>query len=75
MSAPDGSTLLDWFTAPRIMAIVAAVLAVAAVTVWTRPARSDGAVYARRIAGTMLGTAALVLAMFAWNMAGWGPGR
>ena len=75
MSTPDGSTLLDWFTAPRIMAIVAAALAVAATLVWTRPAPTDGAVYARRIAGTMLGVAALVLAMFAWSMAGWGPGR
>ena len=57
------------------MALVSAVLAVATVAVWTRPARSEGAVYARRITGTMLGAAALVLAMFAWAMAGWGPGR
>lgn len=74
MSAP-APTLADWFTAPRIMGVVSAALAVAATAVWTRPARSEGAVYARRIAGTMLGAAALVLAMFAWSMAGWGPGR
>ncbi len=75
MSAPGDPTLLDWFTAPRIMGLVAAVLTVATVLVWTRPVRSDGAVYARRIAGTMLGAGAVVLAMFAWNMAGWGAGR
>ena len=66
---------MTWLTAPRIMASVAALIAVAAITVWTRPARSEGAVYARRIAGTMLGAAAVVLAFSAWAMAGWGPGR
>ena len=75
MSVAPDPTLLDWFTAPRIMGVVAALLAVATAVVWTRPARSDGAMYARRIAGTMLGAGALVLAIFAWNMAGWGPGR
>ncbi|MGI4731408.1 MAG: hypothetical protein ACRYFW_06645 [Janthinobacterium lividum] len=75
MSVSGDPTLLDWFTAPRIMGVVAAVLAVATAVVWTRPARGEGAVYARRIAGTMLGAGALVLAMFAWNMSGWGPGR
>ena len=75
MSAPADPTLLDWFTAPRIMGIVAAIAGVGAAAVWTRPARSEGAVYARRIVGTMLGALAVVLAMFAWNMAGWGPGR
>ena len=75
MNAGAAPTLLDWFTAPRIMAIVAAALAFAAIAVWTRRVTSEGTVYVRRIAGTMLGAAAVVLAMFAWSMAGWGPGR
>ncbi len=57
------------------MGLVAAVFGAGAAIVWTRVPRSEGAVYARRIAGTMLGAGALVLALFAWSMAGWGPGR
>lgn len=75
MSASADATLLDWFTAPRIMGIVAAVAAAGAIAVWTQAPQSEGAVYARRIVGTMLGALAVVLAMFAWSMAGWGPGR
>jgi hypothetical protein len=62
---------MRWFTPPHIMALVAAVAALAAIAVWTRPVATEGGVYGRRIAGTMLGAFALVLAFFAWNLATW----
>jgi len=57
--------------APFIMAMVAATSAVGAIVVFTRPARSESAVYARRIAGTMLLALALLLGRFAWALNSW----
>ena len=62
---------MTWLTAPHIMAVVAAIAALLTIAVWTTRARSDGAVYARRIVGTMLGALAIVLAFFAWSLAQW----
>ncbi len=52
-----------------VMACVSGAAALASAIVLTRPARSEAAVYARRIAGTMLGAGALILALFAWGLA------
>jgi hypothetical protein len=60
--------------APLIMAAAAGVSAVGAGIVLARPARSEGAVYARRIAGTMLGAFAVILGGFAYAMWSWGAG-
>jgi len=58
--------------APLIMTMVAAAAGVGGLVVFTRPARSEGAVYARRIAGTMLLALALLLGRFAWALSSWG---
>lgn len=58
-----------------IMASVAAVLALAAAYVVTRPAHGETGVYGRRIAGTMLGAGALILGGFAYAMQSWGAGK
>ncbi|MBN8808179.1 MAG: hypothetical protein J0I47_08075 [Sphingomonas sp.] len=60
--------------APLIMYAVAAVVGIAGAVVAGRPARSEGAVYARRIAATMLIVLALTLAFSAWSMANWEAG-
>jgi len=63
------------FTPPVIMAMVAALLAIAAIWVLTRRATTEPAVYGKRIAGTMLGTGALILGGFAYALNSWGAGK
>ena len=58
--------------APLIMTMVAAAAGIGGLVVFTRPARSEGAVYGRRIAGTMLIALALLLGRFAWALNSWG---
>ena len=58
-----------------IMLGVALALALGAVAVFTRPAASDVAVYARRIMGTMLGAGAIILGEFAFVLNGWSSAR
>ena len=58
--------------APLIMTAVAAAAGIGGLVVFTRPARSEGAVYGRRIAGTMLVALALLLGRFAWALDSWG---
>jgi hypothetical protein len=58
--------------APFIMAAVAATAGIGGLVVLTRPVRSEGAVYGRRIAGTMLLALALLLGRFAWALDSWG---
>ena len=60
--------------APLIMTAVAATAGIGGLVVFTRPARSEGAVYGRRIAGTMLIALALLLGRFAWALDSWGAG-
>jgi len=55
--------------APLIMAAVGVAAGVGSAIVFTRPARSEGAVYARRIGGTMLAAFALILLGFAVALA------
>jgi hypothetical protein len=55
-------------TQQMIMLGVAALLAIVAVVVLTRPVASEMAVYARRIIGTMLGAGAIILGEFAFVM-------
>lgn len=57
------------------MATVAACLAVAAIWVFTRPGGGEAGIYGRRIAGTMLGAGAIVLAIYAWTLHSWGAGQ
>ncbi len=63
------------FTAPVVMGLVATILAIATVAVLTRPARTEPAVYGRRIAGTMLGAGAIILGGFALALQSWGAGK
>lgn len=58
--------------APLIMAAVAATAGIGGLVVFTRPARSEGAVYGRRIAGTMLIALAVILGGFAYALATFG---
>ena len=58
--------------APIIMAVVALLAAAGAGYFMWRPVRSDASVYRNRIAGTMLGAAALTLGGFAWALYSWG---
>jgi hypothetical protein len=58
--------------APFIMAAVAATAGIAGLVVFTRPVRSEGAVYGRRIAGTMLIALAVILGGFAYALNSWG---
>jgi len=57
--------------APLIMTMVATAAGIGGLAVFTRPARSESAVYARRIAGTMLLALALLLGRFAWALNSW----
>jgi len=66
------NALAALFTPPVVMAIVAALAAIAAIYVVTRTARTPQAIYGRRIAGTMLGAAAIILGGFAWALESWG---
>jgi len=50
------------------MACVAACAALGGIFILTRPTRSEQAVYARRIAGTMAVSLGLILALFAWGL-------
>jgi len=61
-----------FLTPPVVMAIVAAVLAAGATYALTRPARSEAAIYARRIIATMLGAGAVILGGFAYALESWG---
>jgi len=56
-----------------IMLAVAALLAIAAVVIFTRPVASEMGVHARRIIGTMLGAGAIILGEFAFVLQGPGP--
>ncbi|MFA5990293.1 MAG: hypothetical protein WC803_11905 [Sphingomonas sp.] len=69
------STFIALLTPPHVMAAVAALLALAAGYVWTRPAITEPAIYGKRIAGTMLSAFAIILGGFAAAMASWGAGR
>ncbi len=60
--------------AAGIMAAVAGISALGAGGVVTRPERSDGAVYARRLVGTMLAAFAVILGGFAYALWSWGAG-
>jgi hypothetical protein len=50
------------------MAGVAGAAALAGAIILTRPARSEQAVYLKRIAGTMALSFALILLLFAWGL-------
>jgi hypothetical protein len=60
--------------APIVMYAVAGTAALGGLTVLTRPATSEGATYARRIAATMLLALAAILTVFATEMASWSAG-
>jgi hypothetical protein len=60
--------------APIVMYAVAALAGAGGVAVLTRRAEQEGAVYARRIATTMLFALALILSVFATAMLSWGVG-
>lgn len=51
-----------------IMACVAATSAVAGATILALPARSEAAVYGKRIAGTMFCAMALILTLYAFGL-------
>lgn len=53
-----------------VMACVSATAACGGLYVVTRPARSEQAIYIKRIAGTMCFALALILALFAGGLAG-----
>lgn len=55
-------------SAALIMGGVAAICAIGCGVVLTRPARSEPAIYAKRIGATMLIALALILALFAWGL-------
>ena len=54
--------------AALIMTCVSATVAAAGIAVIATPARSERAVYGKRIAGTMLVAGAIILAMFAYGL-------
>jgi len=54
--------------AALIMACVSATSAVAGTTIIALPARSEQAVYGKRIAGTMFCALALILALYSWGL-------
>jgi hypothetical protein len=58
-----------------VMAGVAAVMAVGAGVVLTRPGTSESAIYGRRIVGTMLGAGAIILGSFAYALGSVGMGK
>jgi hypothetical protein len=51
-----------------VMACVSAAAATGSAIIVSRPAGSEQAVYVKRIAGTMLGAGAMILALFAWGL-------
>ena len=51
-----------------VMAAVATVAAVGGFVLLARPVTTEAGVYRRRIFGTMLLAAALILALFAWGL-------
>ena len=53
---------------PLIMAGVALLCAILAIFLFLRPTPSEAAVYRHRIAATMLASAAITLAGFAWAL-------
>ncbi len=55
-------------SAALVMGGVAATCAIGCGVVLTRPARSEPAIYAKRIGATMLIALALILALFAWGL-------
>ena len=57
-------------SAPLIMLGVALLCAVAALFFYRRATPSEAAVYRHRIAATMLASAAITLAIFAWVLHG-----
>jgi len=59
---------------PIIMYAVAATALAGGGFLLTRQATSEGAIYARRIAATMLCALALILTVFATALASWGAG-
>lgn len=59
------------FSAPLIMALVAATSAVAAAVVLLRPVHSEAGSYGKRIAGTMLAAFAIILGGFAASLWSW----
>ncbi len=54
--------------AALVMACVSAFVAAGGVLVLAFPARSEARAYGKRIAGTMLVSGGLILAMFAWGL-------
>lgn len=50
------------------MAAVSGVATLGGAFILSRPARSEGAIYGKRIAGTMALAFALILALFAWGL-------
>ena len=54
--------------AALVMAFVAAFVAAGGTLVLALPARSEASTYGKRIAGTMLISGGLILAMFAWGL-------
>ncbi len=54
--------------AALVMACVSATIGAAGLAVAAMPARSEQAVYGKRIAGTMLIAGAVILAMFAYGL-------
>jgi len=54
--------------AALVMAAVSAVSAIGGAIVLSRPARSEQAIYGKRIVATMALAFALILALFAWGL-------
>ncbi len=54
--------------AALVMACVSATSAAASGTMLALPSRSEAAIYGKRIAGTMFGALALILALYAWGL-------
>lgn len=60
--------------APLIMYAVAGTAGLGGIGLLFVRARSEGAIYARRIGATILLALALILGVFAHALASWGPG-
>jgi hypothetical protein len=58
-------------SAALIMAGVALLCSVAALILFRRPTPTEASVYRNRIAGTMLLTAGIMLAVYAWTLHMW----
>ncbi len=50
------------------MAAISGIAALGGMVLLARPARSEGAIYGKRIVGTMAIAFALILALFAWGL-------